>query len=400
MPADFSPYINLRLYDKQPGDIYSNAIEVAQMTIPDFNLRTGTVEDAMFQAMAYMTSIATTHINALPNRLMEGMLSFMGVERNVGDRATVSVAVTLLTLDGASIPAGTIFAHETLVFDEVVVTYYETSVAYEIPASETNSPSVQTILIVARDEGIVPEVSSGDEFKYIQFSSLIGTIIASSDFIQGTDPENDSEYLSRGATYLQSLSENFVTAEQIERYIISTYASVSRCIVYDLTNAEGDITRGGANVPGYVAIFVYGQNRSLGVLEQQAILRDVVSKSHAGLSIFIKPITLISPTMAITVHANSSYVLDSIESYIRASLQSYLDPVTFPKLEPLLRTDVLKTLVQSTPGVDYVDSLTLSALGGARSSTNAAGREMLYKGDLPIYNSATVTITLIPNYGF
>ena len=400
MPADFSPYVNLRLYDKQPGDIYSNAIEVAQMTIPDFNLRTGTVEDAMFQAMAYMTSIATTHINALPNRLMEGMLSFMGVERNVGDRATVSVAVTLLTLDGASIPVGTIFAHETLVFDEVVVTYYETSVAYEIPASETNSPSVQTILIVARDEGIVPEVSSGDEFKYIQFSSLIGTIIASSDFIQGTDPENDSEYLSRGATYLQSLSENFVTAEQIERYIISTYASVSRCIVYDLTNAEGDITRGGDDVPGYVAIFVYGQNRSLEVLEQQAILRDVVSKSHAGLSIFIKGITLISPTMAITVHANPSYTIDSIESYIRTNLQSYLNPLTFPKLEPLLRTDVLKTLVQSTPGVDYVDSLTLSALGSTRSGTNAAGREMLYKGDLPSYDSTLVTITLIPNYGF
>lgn len=400
MPADFSPYINLRLYDKQPGDIYSNAIEVAQMTIPDFNLRTGTVEDAMFQAMAYMTSIATTHINTLPNRLMEGMLSFMGVERNVGDRATVSVAVTLLTLDGASIPAGTIFAHETLVFDDVVVTYYETSVAYEIPASETSNPSVQTIFIVARDEGIVPEVASGDEFKYIQFSSLIGTIVASTDFTQGVDPENDSEYLSRGATYLQSLSENFVTAEQIERYIISTYATVSRCVVYDLTNAEGDITRGGDNVPGYVAIFVYGQNRSLGVLEQQAILRDVVSKSHAGLSIFIKDITLISPTIAITVHANPSYVLDSIESYIRASLQSYLDPVTFPKLEPLLRTDVLRTLVQSTPGVDYVDSLTLSALGGTRSSTNAAGREMIYKGDLPSYGSATVTITLIPNYGF
>jgi hypothetical protein len=400
MPADFSPYINLRLYDKQPGDIYSNAIEVAQMTIPDFNLRTGTVEDAMFQAMAYMTSIATTHINTLPNRLMEGMLSFMGVERSVGNRAAVSVAITLLTLDGASIPAGTIFAHETLVFDDVVVTYYETSVAYEIPASETSNPSVQTIFIVARDEGIVPEVASGDEFKYIQFSSLIGTIVASTDFTQGTDPENDSEYLSRGATYLQSLSENFVTAEQIERYIISTYASVSRCVVYDLTNAEGDITRGGTNVSGYVAIFVYGQNRSLGVLEQQAILRDVVSKSHAGLSIFIKDITLISPTIAITVHANSSYVLDSIESYIRASLQSYLDPVTFPKLEPLLRTDVLRTLVQSTPGVDYVDSLTLSALGSTRSSTNAAGREMIYKGDLPSYDSTLVTITLIPNYGF
>lgn len=93
-------------------------------------------------------------------------------------------------------------------------------------------------------------------------------------------------------------------------------------------------------------------------------------------------------------------MLDSIESYIRASLQSYLDPVTFPKLEPLLRTDVLKTLVQSTPGVDYVDSLTLSALGSTRSSTNAAGREMIYKGDLPSYDSTLVTITLIPNYGF
>ena len=398
MAADFSQYINLRIYDKQPGDIYSNAIEVAQMTIPDFNLRTGTVEDAMFQAMAYMTSIATTHINTLPNRLMEGMLSFMGVGRNVGQRATVSLVVTLLTVDGASIPAGTVFAHESLIFDEVVTTYYETSISYEIPASDTAYPPSLTIFVSARTEGIVPEVNSGDVFNYIQFSSLIGTVIASSNFVQGTDAESDSEYLSRGATYLQSLSENFVTAEQIEKYIISTYASVSRCIVYDLTNAEGTLERGGADVAGYIAIFVYGFNRALTVLEQQAILRDVVAKSHAGLSIFIKSITLIRPTISMTVYVGTSYIVDSVESYIRTNLKSYLSPQKFPKLESLLRTDKLKTLVQNTAGVDYVDSLTLSGL--ERSASNAAGREILYKGDLPNYDSSLVTITLIPNYGF
>ena len=48
---DFSEYIDLTINDLQPPDIYSLAREYALVSLPEFNPRTGTVEDAVLQAM-------------------------------------------------------------------------------------------------------------------------------------------------------------------------------------------------------------------------------------------------------------------------------------------------------------------------------------------------------------
>ena len=68
MPADFSQYVDLTIFDAQPGDIYLEAIELARTTLPEFNLRVGTPEDAIFQAMAYMSSLVISSINRIPDR--------------------------------------------------------------------------------------------------------------------------------------------------------------------------------------------------------------------------------------------------------------------------------------------------------------------------------------------
>ncbi|MBV5280155.1 MAG: hypothetical protein J0651_02510, partial [Actinobacteria bacterium] len=83
MPADFSQYVDLTIYDKEPGDMYLEAIEMARLTLPEFSLRTGTVEDAMFQAMAWIGWVNATSINRIPDRLMAGILSMMGVTINL-----------------------------------------------------------------------------------------------------------------------------------------------------------------------------------------------------------------------------------------------------------------------------------------------------------------------------
>ena len=81
MPADFSEYIDLTIFDEQPGDIYLRSIELAQLTIPDFSLRPGTPEDAIFQAMAYISSLNIQAINRIPNRLMAGIMNILGYRR-------------------------------------------------------------------------------------------------------------------------------------------------------------------------------------------------------------------------------------------------------------------------------------------------------------------------------
>ena len=82
MPADFRQYVDLTPYDADPTDIYLGAIRLARLTLPEFQLRQGTVEDALFQAFSYMQMLGVSAINRLPNRLMEGISRILGVTRD------------------------------------------------------------------------------------------------------------------------------------------------------------------------------------------------------------------------------------------------------------------------------------------------------------------------------
>jgi hypothetical protein len=109
MPADFSNYIDLKIFDISPGDIYLASLDVASLTLPEFNLRVGTPEDAIFQAMAYISALNIAAINRLPDRLMAAILLMMGVTRQEGIPAEVELTVTADSYEGATVPAGTLF---------------------------------------------------------------------------------------------------------------------------------------------------------------------------------------------------------------------------------------------------------------------------------------------------
>ena len=51
MTADFSPYVNLRIYDKDAGELYLGALDLLQLNIPQLVVRPGTIEDALIQAL-------------------------------------------------------------------------------------------------------------------------------------------------------------------------------------------------------------------------------------------------------------------------------------------------------------------------------------------------------------
>ena len=113
MPADFSEYIDLSVFDKEPGDIYRDSIELARLSLPDFNLRPGTPEDAIFQAAAYVSALNINAINRLPDRLMAGIVQILGYQRQEAISAEVDIEVTIGSYEGGNIPAGTVFVEDT-----------------------------------------------------------------------------------------------------------------------------------------------------------------------------------------------------------------------------------------------------------------------------------------------
>jgi hypothetical protein len=246
MPADFSEYIDLTPFDVQPGEMYLNAINTAQLALPEFNLRVGSPEDAIFQAMAYLSAVNVASINRLPARLMSGILSMMGVQRSEGIPAELNVTVTADSYDGTTVPLGTLFSFESIFEDEVQEYVFETTEAISIPANESPvagdpypSAVVPTQCITP---GFIAIVNEGYELSILSSGIAIISAIATDSFSNGIDADSDSDYLARSVSFLSSLTQANCKANQVESYIASNYPSiVGRVKAYDLTYGDENL---------------------------------------------------------------------------------------------------------------------------------------------------------------
>jgi len=242
MPADFSPYINLKPLDIEAETVYLGAIELAQLVLPDLRLRQGTVEDAIFQAMAYTTMLNVAAINRLPDRLMSGMAALLGIGAVEGEFATLDVDINLYTGESPiTIPKNSVFVMSE-VFDGIRYEYPFLTTQDEI-ISSTSSASPDTITLTSQKVGIHPTPTAGDAVTLLTVNSAIETIVVSSPlaFYAGDNPEPDEVFLGRCAAALRSMNATLCTADQIENYILTNYKIVSKCKVYDLMNASNRI---------------------------------------------------------------------------------------------------------------------------------------------------------------
>lgn len=236
MPSpDFSEYIDLTINDLQPIDIYTMARDYATMALPEFNPRVGTVEDAMLEAMAYVSALVNGSVNRLPNGLMEGILRLMGFYRDEATFATTSVIFTTIDTSGLTIPAGTQVSFSETTDEGVISHVYETTEAVVIASGSSTSAATQ---IAAVEAGVKPVISSGTSLAILTPIASLFTATSSGTFVQGTDTETDTDYFTRGSTFLASLSRTLATAEQVANYVLTTYDGAYRVAAYDLTRLQ------------------------------------------------------------------------------------------------------------------------------------------------------------------
>lgn len=292
MAADFSRYINLSIFDSEPGDIYFDAIEVARLTLPEFNLRVGTPEDAIFQAAAYISSLNIAAINRLPDRLMEGIMNILGYSKQQAVAAEVDVTITLDSYSGGTIPAGTIFSYETLFEDEVTEFAFQTVETViiegiENPGEEDELPSA-SVTVSCLTPGVIPPITTpGTELNVISAGTNILSVDTFANFLNGINADEDSDYLSKAATYLRSLSSAINKSSQLDSYILSSYPStVSRVKSYDLT--DGDPELGDVTVSRTSNVITTFLNTNLATVETDAnhlfVTGDVVTLENCGAS--------------------------------------------------------------------------------------------------------------------
>jgi hypothetical protein len=331
MAADFSKYIDLSIFDAEPADIYFDAIEVARTTLPEFNLRVGTPEDAIFQAAAYISSLNIASINRLPDRLMEGIVNILGYSKQQAVAAEVDVTVTLDSYDGGTIPAGTIFSYETLFEDEVTEFAFQTVNTIVIegianPGEEDELPSA-SVTVSCLTPGIIPPITTpGTELNVISAGTNILSVETFANFANGLNADEDSDYLSKSATYLRSLSSAINKSSQLDAYVISSYPDVvGRVKSYDLT--YGDINLGDISVPRSANVITTFLNTNLATVETDAnhlfVTGDVVTLENCGASFNgAKAITGTSDTTFSFVSVNSNSGSTSISGTASAGIEN------------------------------------------------------------------------------
>lgn len=232
---DFREYIDLTVNDLQPSEIYDLAREYALVSLPEFDPRVGTVEDAMLEAMSYVAGLVTGAVNRLPNGLMEGLLRLMGFYRLEATFASGSVIFTAIDDTGLFIPAGTQVAFNEITDDGSVTHVYETLSSATIAEGDTQSAAVQ---IVAVEAGEKPVISDGTALTILTPVARLFDATFDGSFAQGLDAEPDEVFFDRGVTYLASLSRSLANAEQVTNYLLTNFPEAYRVKAYDLSRLQ------------------------------------------------------------------------------------------------------------------------------------------------------------------
>ena len=246
---DFSSYIDLTLDDKDASEIYTEAVDYARNVLPEFNPRPGTLEDAMLQSFSYIGSQAIGAINRLPDGIMEGILRLHGLERLEATFATVTAEF------GLSAAGGTVLAGTVVVFEkEDADSTQQYPFTVDSTVTDDDEDTTVTAQLTSTIAGTLPTMTIGTQLLIAEPSSTILTCESLTSLVQGEQSETSGEFLSRGTTYLQSLSRVLATSQQVENYILTKYLDVKRCRVYDLAKGvlfdatTSNVSRSGNNV--------------------------------------------------------------------------------------------------------------------------------------------------------
>lgn len=397
MPADFSNYINLRSFDASPTEIYLDAIDYARLVLPEFTLRQGTPEDAILQAVSYISSLNVSAINRLPDRLMSGILGMLGVQIDDGTQAVIDVEFTAINYDGTSIPQGTLVRYDYEFLGRQDSVYFETVEEGVIdPVAYTGVEPLPTVVVECRalDVGEILPLTAGLSVIIDSPTSDILEAVIDSIISRGTNQEVSEDYLNRSVQYLGSLSSSLARATQVDGFVLAEFVgTVSRCKTYDLTNYLSGMQWTDPDETGYITVFVYGINDQLTADNKLDVLIAIQDKTVAGLEVYVADANEVTLSMTVSATFSPDYDLSVVESNIKSVISNYFSPMNYRFTDKIRKSEFI-SVASSVPGVVYIESLELTVETGLATVTVDGDVEFALKGTLPSIAVADIATTL------
>jgi hypothetical protein len=396
MPINFSQYVSLVPFDSSPTAIYLDSIDYARVALPEFQPRQGTPEDAILQAVAYISGLNIGAINRLPDRLMAGLVGMMGVILDDGSKTVADIKFTASTTDGATIPQGTVVRYEYEFLGERDAIYFETSEELIIAAVGEEEPlPFDTVEALSLQIGQTIPLAIG---TILEIETPTTDILqAELDLIvtAGTNPENENEYLTRSVNYLGSLSSSFAKASQVDSFIASGYGNVvSRSKTYDLTDPDGTLELSDPDEVGFVTVFAYGIGDVVSPEQKTDLLITIQERTVAGLEIGINDVNLVALDVTASITYSAEYEPSVIENNIKSALSSYFSPENY-RFTDGIKLSEFYGIISNVRGVVYLTGLTATPQSATYGINDVDGNvEYIYKGSLPSIVFDDIVLTL------
>src|SRR4051794_21588747 len=284
---DLTPYNDLTLYDIQPADLVARALLDATTKVPEWQPVDGNTELVLMEALSLVVSEMVYAINRVPSAVTVTLLNLFGITRSQGTPSTATVTFALSDNLGHEIPAGTLVR---LTVGADTIDFATTAALSVAPGSATGTTAVTATVNTDLANG----VASGTVLELISAIAFVDSVQLATDVAAGSDPETDSEWLTRTVQQFARLNETLVLPAHFTAAAL-THPQVARATTIDNYNAGA--------APGHVSIAVLGLGGALlSGADKTAIQTELDAQAQANLGVHVIDPTITNVNVDVTVH--------------------------------------------------------------------------------------------------
>jgi uncharacterized phage protein gp47/JayE len=350
---DATPYVDLRLFDKDSQDIFQAAIVALQAYLPEWEAREGHTEVVLLEALALEVSEAIFAINRLPGASLEALLRLYGIDRDEGQPPTSTLTITVSDTAGHTLPAGVRASLPTGAGGDPVV--FTTTAQLVIPAGQT-SGTVAAVgdRATAEVNGVIPGVA----LELLDAIVFVERVVNGDYVVGGTEPEDDAAWFSRGVVRFSRLVETLVLPRHFQAAALERADLVSRAVAID--NYDPGQAGAVGTHAGHVTVAVYGLGGVLTPVQREQLRIEFDLQAQANLAVHVIDPTITDVTINVTVVPKAGYSTVQVQNAVVAALTAYLAPASWPWAGKVYRNELI-ALIDGVEGVERVDTLTTPA---------------------------------------
>jgi hypothetical protein len=371
-----------------------DAIEAIQAQWPDWFPADGNLETVMINAFARMAADLSTLAADVPIEIFKQFgATVVGVPPLAAIEATGESTWTMTDNAGYTITEGTQVGIP-LAGDQLIG--FEVLEDVVVPPGSTTTAAGEVIL-----QALEPGIAGNGLLDAPQLLTLtldyVTGIALTAPTHGGEDAEDEDAYLNRLTNELRLLTPRPIIPVDFAVLVLNL-AGVGRTLAIDGYN-PADNTYNNERMVTVALVDPQGEPVGAPLLAAAEALLEAKREINFVVNAINPTYTEIDATAAVKVYPNFDPA--TVEANVVAALTAYLDPANWGKptfgdpgtnggwlLQTKVRYNEIVTVIENTPGVDYIETLTIGIHLGAMGTAN-----LDLAGVAPLTQPGTFTIT-------